>query len=110
MNVLLVYPRFPVTYWGFQYGLRLIGKRASLPPLGLLTIAALLPKHWSLRLIDLNLRELTDEDLRWAEVVFTGGLLIQQESLHEIIARAHARAVPVAVGGPAPTTSPELFL
>jgi len=109
MNALLVYPRFPVTYWGFQYTLRLIGKRASLPPLGLITVAALLPNHWRLRLVDLNLGDLRDDDLQWADLVLTGGLLIQVESIQEVIARSRAFEVPVAVGGPAPTTSPELF-
>ncbi|MBN1656073.1 MAG: DUF4070 domain-containing protein [Deltaproteobacteria bacterium] len=109
MNALLVYPRFPVTYWGFQYTLRLIGKRASLPPLGLFTVAALLPDHWRLRLVDLNLGDLRDDDLQWADMVLTGGLLIQVESIQQVIARSRAIKVPVAVGGPAPTTSPELF-
>jgi radical SAM superfamily enzyme YgiQ (UPF0313 family) len=109
MNALLVYPRFPITYWGFQYGLRLIGKRASLPPLGLITVAALLPSSWHIRLVDLNLDALHDDDLRWADVVLTGGLLIQVESMQEIISRARAWKLPVAVGGPAPTTSPDLF-
>ncbi len=109
VNALLVYPRFPITYWGFQYTLRLIGKRASFPPLGLITVAALLPGHWHLRLVDLNLRDLRDDDLEWADMVLTGGLLIQVDSIRETIARAHAFKVPVAVGGPAPTTSPELF-
>lgn len=109
MNALLVYPRFPVTYWGFQYTLRLIGKRASLPPLGLITVAALLPDTWHLRLVDLNLEDLGDKDLQWADMVLTGGLLIQVESMQTVIARARASAIPVAVGGPAPTTSPELF-
>lgn len=108
-NVLLVYPRFPITYWGFQYTLRFIGKRASLPPLGLITVAALLPNRWQMRLVDLNLRDLSDEDLRWADLVLTGGLLIQVDSMQEIITRARAFGLPVAVGGPAPTTSPELF-
>ena len=76
MNALLVYPRFPITYWGFQYGLRLIRKRASLPPLGLLTVAALLPSHWHVRLVDLNVAALHDNDLHWADIVLTGGLLI----------------------------------
>ncbi len=110
MNALLVYPRFPLTYWGFQHGLKLIGKRASLPPLGLITLAALLPDSWDIRLVDLNAEALRDEQLRWAEVVLIGGLLIQVESMHEVTARAHAFQVPVAVGGPAPTTSPELFV
>jgi radical SAM superfamily enzyme YgiQ (UPF0313 family) len=109
MNALLVYPHFPVTYWGFQYGLRLIGKRAALPPLGLITVAALLPSHWHVRLVDLNVGALHDNDLHWADIVLTGGLLIQMESMKEVIARAHAFQCPVAVGGPAPTTSPDLF-
>ena len=109
MNVILVYPRFPVTYWGFQYSLRLIGKRASLPPLGLITVAALLPNHWNLRLVDLNVQDLSDDDLQWADLALTGGLLIQVDSIKETINRARALKVPVAVGGPAPTTSPDLF-
>jgi radical SAM superfamily enzyme YgiQ (UPF0313 family) len=109
MNVLLAYPRFPITYWGFQYGLHLVSKQATLPPLGLLTVAALLPGHWHLRLVDLNVRGLHDDDLRWADVVLTGGLLVQAGSMREIIARAAAFRLPVAVGGPAPTASPGLF-
>jgi radical SAM superfamily enzyme YgiQ (UPF0313 family) len=109
MNALLVYPRFPVTYWGFQYGLRLVGKRAALPPLGLITVAALLPRHWHVRLVDLNVESLHDDDLHWADVMLTGGLLIQADSMREVIARARAFRRPVAVGGPAPTTSPDLF-
>jgi radical SAM superfamily enzyme YgiQ (UPF0313 family) len=109
MNVLLAYPRFPITYWGFQYVLGYVGKRASLPPLGLITVAALLPDRWSLRLVDLNVDSLRDDDLVWADVVLTGGLLIQVESIREVISRARAFNIPVAVGGPAPTTSPELF-
>jgi radical SAM superfamily enzyme YgiQ (UPF0313 family) len=109
MNALLVYPRFPLTYWGFQYGLRLIRKKANLPPLGLITLAALLPGQWRVRLVDLNVGALRDEDLHWADVVLTGGMLVQVTSMHEVIARSHSLGVPVAVGGPAPTTSPELF-
>jgi len=109
MNALLVYPRFPVTYWGFQYALRIVGKRAALPPLGLLTVAALLPSNWNLRLVDLNVDTLHDDELRWADVVLTGGLLIQVESMQEVISRAGALGLPVVVGGPAPTGSPDLF-
>jgi radical SAM superfamily enzyme YgiQ (UPF0313 family) len=109
VNVLMVYPRFPVTYWGFQYGLRLVGKRASLPPLGLVTVAALLPASCRVRLVDLNVRALRDDDLRWASVVLTGGLLVQVESIREVVAQARAFRLPVAVGGPAPTASPDLF-
>jgi radical SAM superfamily enzyme YgiQ (UPF0313 family) len=109
VNALMVYPRFPVTYWGFQYGLRIVGKRATLPPLGLLTVAALLPDTWRVRLVDLNVESLNDDDLRWSDVVLTGGLLVQVESMQDIISRARAFQRRVVAGGPAPTTSPELF-
>lgn len=109
MRVLLVHPRFPVTYWGFQHGLRVVGKSASLPPLGLVTLAACLPGHWHLRLVDLNLGPLSDADLDWADVVLTGGMLVQVDSALDVVRRAHARSRFVVVGGPAPTTCPELF-
>jgi radical SAM superfamily enzyme YgiQ (UPF0313 family) len=108
-HALLVYPRSPVSYWGLQHSLHLIGKSAALPPLGLITVAALLPAHWRLRLVDLNLGDLRDEDLEWADVLLTGGLLIQLDSMREVVARARAHQLPVAVGGPAPTGSPGLF-
>ncbi|MBI2394433.1 MAG: B12-binding domain-containing radical SAM protein [Deltaproteobacteria bacterium] len=109
MRVLLVHSKFPATYWGFQYSLPIIGKRATLPPLGLCTLAALLPTQWSLRLVDLNVGTLTDAELRWADVVFVGGMLVQADSMREVVARARALGRPTVVGGPAPTTSPHLF-
>lgn len=109
LNVLLVYPHFPLTYWGFQYSLAIVDKKATLPPLGLLTLAGLLPENWNLRLVDLNVEKLDNKDIQWADVLLTGGMLIQVESMHEIISRAHSFDVPVVVGGPAPTTSPMLF-
>jgi radical SAM superfamily enzyme YgiQ (UPF0313 family) len=109
MHALLVYPEFPRTYWGFQHGLAAIGKRASLPPLGLITLAALLPEAWQLRLCDTNVRPLSDADLRWADVVLVGGMLVQEPSMHEILARARALGKRTVVGGPAPSTSPERF-
>lgn len=109
MHVLLVHSRFPATYWGFQYSLPLIDKRATLPPLGLCTLAAMLPREWSLRLIDLNVAELRDADLGWADVVLVGGMLVQAESIREVVRRARAIGRPTVVGGPAPTTSPHLF-
>lgn len=108
-RVLLVHPRFPVTYWGFQDALHIIDKKASLPPLGLITLAASLPGRWQLRLVDLNCGPLRDEDVRWADVVFTGGMLIQAESIREVTARAHALGRPAVIGGPTVTTSPEAF-
>jgi radical SAM superfamily enzyme YgiQ (UPF0313 family) len=109
MRALLVYPRFPTSYWGFQYGLSIINRRAALPPLGLATVAACLPPSFEQRLVDLNVRELTDEDLAWCDVVLAGGMLVQTESLCEIVERARRAGRRIVVGGPAPTTSPELF-
>ncbi len=109
MRALLIHPAFPVTYWGFQLGLPLAGRRASLPPLGLLTLAALLPQEVDCRLVDLNAEPLTDADLAWADVVLVGGMRIQAPSMHRAVARAKAAGRRVAVGGPAVTTAPEAF-
>jgi radical SAM superfamily enzyme YgiQ (UPF0313 family) len=109
MRVLLVYPQFPTTYWGFQHSLGIIGKRATLPPLGLISVAALLPPDWDLRLVDMNVRSLGDDDMRWADVVLTGGMLVQEPSMHQIIEEAHRFGLRTIVGGPACTTSPERF-
>jgi len=108
-NVLLVYPKFPVTYWGFQDALTLVNKRASLPPLGLVTLAACLPERWNLRLVDLNVGELGDDDLGWSDVVFLSGMLVQMDSIREVTARTRAAARPLVVGGPTATTDPDLF-
>ncbi|MGZ5971753.1 MAG: B12-binding domain-containing radical SAM protein, partial [Polyangiales bacterium] len=109
MRVLLVYPQFPTTYWGFQHSLPIIGKRATLPPLGLISVAALLPKAWDLRLVDMNVTALRERDLDWADVVLSSGMLVQEPSMHEIIARSRAIGRRTVVGGPACTTSPERF-
>jgi radical SAM superfamily enzyme YgiQ (UPF0313 family) len=103
-NALLVYPRFPPSYWGFQYALELMGRRSAMPPLGLLTVAALFPQHYRLRLVDLNVAELTDEDLDWADLVLTSTMVVQQRSLREVIARCNRRGKPIGVGGPHPTS------
>ena len=109
MRALLVHPEFPTTYWGFQHGLRAVGKRASLPPLGLVTLAALLPREWELRLVDTNIGRLRDEDILWADAVLVGGMLVQEPSMHEVIGRAKALGRRTVVGGPAVSTSPERF-
>ncbi len=108
-KVLLVYPEFPITYWGFQYALPMSGRRASLSPLGLTTLAALLPATWDLKLVDMNIESLTDEHLSWADLVFVGGMRVQAPSMKEVLARASAAGVRTVVGGPAPTSDPELF-
>ncbi len=100
MNALLVYPEWPDTYWSFKHALPFLGKRSAYPPLGLLTIAALLPTHWAKRLVDTNVRTLTDSDLAWADVVLASGMLVQKESLLIILARCRARGLRTVVGGP----------
>jgi radical SAM superfamily enzyme YgiQ (UPF0313 family) len=109
MRVLLVHPEFPRTYWGLQHALALTGKRASLPPLGLVTVAAHLPADWELRLVDLNVAALREADLGWADLVLTGGMLVQSGSIHDVLARARAAGKTTVLGGPAPSTSPDEF-
>ena len=109
-RVLLVHPEFPVTYWGFQYALPMSGRRANLPPLGLATLAALLPSSWDLKIVDMNIEELTDRDLEWADLVFVGGMRVQAPSMNAVITRARALGRRTVVGGPAPTSDPALFL
>ncbi len=79
MNVLLIYPEFPDTFWSFKHALQFIRKRASLPPLGLLTVAAMLPPAWGKRLVDMNVRNLTDADLKWAGIAFISAMAVQRE-------------------------------
>ena len=100
MNVLLVCPEYPDTFWSFKHALRFLSKGAGQPPLGLLTVAALLPAGWRKRLVDLNVRPLTPEDLAWADYVFLGGMAIQADSARKVIARCNQAGVPVVAGGP----------
>ena len=109
MNVLFVHPVFPMTYWGFQHSLPFIRKRATLPPLGLLTVAALLPRSWDIRVSDLNVKPLSDEEILWADAVLVGGMLVQTPSALEVIRRARKLGRKTIVGGAAVTTSPHLF-
>jgi len=109
VNVLLIYPEFPDTFWSFKYALRFIRKRAFAPPLGLLTVAAMLPKKWEKRLVDLNVAKLTDKDLAWADVAFISGMTIQRDSAREIIARCKDVGLKIVAGGPMFTTEPDAF-
>jgi len=99
MNVLLIYPKFPDTFWSFTYALSFIGKKAAFPPLGLLTVATLLPEQWPKRLVDVNVDNLTDKDLLWADMAFIGGMAIQRKSAEHIIARCNASNLKVVAGG-----------
>jgi radical SAM superfamily enzyme YgiQ (UPF0313 family) len=108
MKALLVCPEYPpLTYWSFSRALPYLGKRAAMPPLGLVTVAAMLPDHWELRLIDMNVAPLRDEDLLWADVVLTSSMVVQAASLDEVVKRCNRLGVPVAAGGPFPSGSPD---
>jgi radical SAM superfamily enzyme YgiQ (UPF0313 family) len=109
MRALLVQAATPLTYWSFHHSLPYVGKAAVLPPLGLATLAALLPRHWELRIHDLHVRPVGDEQLLWADVVMVSGMLVQADSMREVLLRAKALGRRTVVGGPAPTTSPDAF-
>ncbi len=98
MNILLIYPAFPDTFWSFSYALRFIGKKAAFPPLGLITVAALLPATWSLRLVDVNVDDLTDDDLAWADMAFLSAMAVQRKSTAAIIARCHGKGLTIVAG------------
>jgi len=100
MKVLLLYPEFPDTFWSFRHALPFIGKRSAYPPLGLLTVSALLPPHWKRKLVDLNVEKLRDKDLAWADVAFLSAMLVQGPSLAELIARCRKAGLRTVVGGP----------
>jgi radical SAM superfamily enzyme YgiQ (UPF0313 family) len=100
MKVLLVYPEFPDTFWSFKHALPFQGKRSAFPPLGLLTVAAMLPSYWQKRLVDVNVRRLKDSDLEWADVVFFSAMIVQGPSLREHLARAKRHGKRTVVGGP----------
>ncbi|MGB9616476.1 MAG: B12-binding domain-containing radical SAM protein, partial [Desulfomonilaceae bacterium] len=87
MRILLVYPTIPDTFWSFKYILRFIRKKAAHVPLGLLTVAGLLPREWELRLVDMNVEPLTDEMISWADMVFVGAMVVQKQSVRETFAR-----------------------
>jgi radical SAM superfamily enzyme YgiQ (UPF0313 family) len=108
MNALLVYPEFPETYWSFKHALKFLGKRAAQPPLGLMTVAALLPAEWKKRLVDTNVERLRERDLEWADVVLVSGMHIQREPLVALVERCRARGLRTVVGGPiASSLTPE---
>ncbi|MBU0995101.1 MAG: DUF4070 domain-containing protein [Proteobacteria bacterium] len=109
MNVLLIYPKFPDTFWSFTYALSFIGKKAAFPPLGLLTVASMLPAEWPKRLVDVNVDALTDKDLSWADMVFIGGMAVQRKSAKQIITRCKALNLKVVAGGPLFTSEPDEF-
>ena len=109
MKVLFLAPEFPDTFWSFKHALKFIHRRASSPPLGLLTVAAMLPREWEKRLVDVNVGPLSDSDLAWADYAFIGGMVVQRDSARELIARCKDAGVPVVAGGPLFTAEHERF-
>lgn len=107
MKVLLVYPKFPDTYWNFNYALEFEGTKSAFPPLGLLTVSAMLPKAWERRLVDINVEQLKHADVEWADIVFISAMIVQKESLEEVVKLCKASGKMVAVGGPYVSTSAE---
>jgi radical SAM superfamily enzyme YgiQ (UPF0313 family) len=109
VKALLIYPEFPDTFWSFRYALKFIHRKASSPPLGLLTIAAMLPQAWEKRLVDMNVKSLDDEAIRWADLVFISAMSVQKESVKEVIQRCKTAGVRIVAGGPLFTTEYEAF-
>jgi radical SAM superfamily enzyme YgiQ (UPF0313 family) len=109
VKILLISPEYPDTFWSFKHALSFVSKKAGQPPLGLLTVASLLPPEWEKRLVDLNLSNLTDEQLRWADYAFVGGMSVQSESAREVIARCGKAGTRVVGGGPLFTARHEEF-
>jgi radical SAM superfamily enzyme YgiQ (UPF0313 family) len=109
MKVLLVYPKYPDTFWSFKHALKFISKKASFPPLGLLTVAAMIPREWEKRLVDMNVSVLTEDDLKWADCVFVSAMIVQKKSVREVIRRCKNLGIRVVAGGPLFTTGYEEF-
>lgn len=109
MKVLLVYPEYPVTFWSFKYALKFIHKKSNLPPLGLLTVAALLPKDWELKLVDMNVSPLRNRDIKWADYVLISAMNIQHDSVRDVIQRSKNYKKKIIAGGPLFSTEPEKY-
>jgi radical SAM superfamily enzyme YgiQ (UPF0313 family) len=109
MKILLVYPRYPDTFWSFRHALKFLSKKATFPPLGLLTVAAMLPGEWEKKLVDMNISALSDEDIAWADYVFLSAMVVQGNSAREVITRCKALDTRVVAGGPLFTTGYKEF-
>ncbi len=109
MKILFVFPKYPDTFWSFKHALKFASKKAAHPPLGLMTVAAMLPAEWQKKLVDLNVKPLKDKDIEWADYVFIGAMVVQRDSSREIIARCHALGKKVVAGGPLFTSEYDEF-
>jgi radical SAM superfamily enzyme YgiQ (UPF0313 family) len=109
MKILLVYPQYPDTFWSFKHALKFVSKKAAFPPLGLLTVAAMLPEDWDKKLVDMNVDSLTDKDIEWADYVFVSAMAVQKKSVKEVIARCKKLGAKIVAGGPLFTAGFEEF-
>lgn len=109
MNILLVYPRYPDTFWSFKQALKFVSKKAAYPPLGLLTVASMLPAEWKKKLVDMNTDSLKDADIAWADYVFLSAMGVQQQSARDVIRQCNQLHTRIVAGGPLFTTSHEKF-
>ena len=109
MKVLLVYPQYPNTFWSFKHALKFVARKAAFPPLGLLTVAAMLPDGWEKKLVDMNTATLTDKDLKWADYVFISAMTVQQDSARGVIERCKKFGTKIVAGGPLFTAGYEEF-
>jgi len=109
LKILLIYPKYPDTFWSFRHALRIVAKQATLPPLGLLTIAAMLPRDWDRKLVDMNTASLTDRDIKWADYVFISAMVVQKESVLEVIKKCKRLGAKIVAGGPLFTSDYEDF-
>lgn len=109
VRALLVYPEFPKTFWSFKYALKFISKKSGMSPLGLVTVAAMLPKSWDKKLVDMNVRPLIDRDLLWADYVFLSAMDIQKASAGIVMERCRRLGVKTVVGGPLVSSDPFEF-
>lgn len=109
MKILMLYPEFPDTFWSFKHALSFVGKKASFPPLGLLTVAGMLPEDWEIKLVDLNVNRLSDKELEWADYAFISGMTVQKDSANDLIKRCNEVGLKVVAGGPLFTMEAEVF-
>ncbi|MFC2043614.1 B12-binding domain-containing radical SAM protein [Chloroflexota bacterium] len=109
MKILLVYPQYPNTFWSFKHALKFVSKKAAFPPLGLLTVAAMLPEEWEKKLVDMNVTKLTDNDIKWADYVLISAMVVQKESVKEVITQCKKLSTKIVAGGPLFTTGYKEF-
>ena len=109
LKVVLVYPEYPDTFWSFKHAIKFISKKATYPPLGLLTVAAMLPKNWEKKLVDMNVKKLKDKDLKGADLVFISAMAIQKASAKEVISKCKKMGIKIVAGGPLFTAGYEEF-